>query len=48
MLGDGQRAKAEARGREQVRKQVVALIEEHYVQLPPDILRELNGDADPN
>ena len=49
-------AKAEARGREQgrkegreeARKQVVALLEEHNVQLPPEILRKLNGDAEPN
>ena len=55
----GQDAKAEARGREQGRKQgreegreqgrkeVVALLEEHNVQLPPEVLRKLNGDAEP-
>lgn len=49
-------AKAEARGREEGRekgreegrKEIVALLEEHNVQLPPDILRKLNGDAEPN
>ncbi len=45
-------AKAEARGREQgreeARKQVVALLQEHNVQLPPEVLRKLNGDAEPN
>lgn len=45
-------AKAEARGREQgreeARKQVVALLEENNVQLPPEILRKLNGDAEPS
>ena len=48
--------KAEARGREQgrkqgreeCRKQIVALLEEHNVQLPPEILRKLNGDGEPN
>ena len=41
-------AKAEARGRAQGRKQVVALLEEYNVQLPPEILRKLNGDAEPS
>ena len=34
-------------GREEARKQVVALLEEHNVQLPPEVLRKLNGDAEP-
>ena len=49
-------AKAEARGREEgrkqgreeARKQVIALLEEHNVQLPPELLRRLNGDEDPS
>lgn len=35
-------------GREEARKLVVALLEEHNVQLPPEVLRKLNGDAEPN
>ena len=35
-------AKAEARGREQV----IALLKEHNVQLPPEVLRRLNGNQD--
>ena len=45
-------AKAEARGREQGReqgrKEIVALLKEHNVPLPPEVLRKLNGDAEPN
>ena len=45
-------AKAEARGREkgreEGRREIVALLEEHNVPLSPDILRKLNGDAEPN
>ena len=39
-------AKAEARGREEGRMEIVALLEEHNVQLPPELLRKLNGDAE--
>ena len=45
-------AKAEARGREEGREEgrmeIVALLEEHNVQLPPELLRKLNGKEDPN
>ena len=45
-------AKAEARGRkegrEEGRMEIVALLEEHNVQLPPELLRKLNGKEDPN
>jgi hypothetical protein len=41
-------AKAEARGREEGRKQgwreIAALLEERNVQLPPEILRRVNGN----
>ena len=33
-------------GREVGRKEIVALLEEHNVQLPPEVLRKLNGDAE--
>ena len=41
-------AKARAQGRMEGRKEVVALLEEHNVQLPPEVLRKLNGSAEPN
>ena len=45
-------AKAEARGREEGREEgrmeIVALLEEHNVQLPLELLRKLNGKEDPN
>ena len=42
------REEGRQQGREEARKQVVALLEEHNVQLPPEVLRKLNGDAEPN
>ena len=41
-------AKARAQGRKEGRKEVVALLKEHNVPLPPEFLRKLNGDAEPN
>ena len=41
-------AKARAQGRMEGRKEVVALLEHHNVQLPPEILRKLNGDSETN
>ena len=45
-------AKAEARGREEGReegrREIVALLEELNVQLPPEVLRRVNGGAEPN
>ena len=41
-------AKARAQGREQGRKEIVALLKEHNVPLPPEVLRKLNGNAEPN
>lgn len=32
-------------GREQGREEVVALLKEHDVQLPPEVLSKLNGDG---
>ena len=39
-------AKARAQGRKEGRKEVVALLEEHNVPLPPELLHKLNGDED--
>ncbi len=39
-------AKAEARGREEGRKEIVALLKEHDVQLPPEVLRRVDGNGD--
>ena len=39
-------AKAEARGREEGRREIVALLEELNVQLPPEVLRRVNGNGD--
>ena len=33
-------------GREQGRREIVALLKEHDIQLPPEVLRRLNGDAE--
>ena len=41
-------AKARDLGRKQGRKEVVALLEEHNVPLPPELLRKLSGDAESN
>ena len=41
-------AAKDAKARAQGRKEVVALLEEHNVPLPPELLRKLNGDAEPN
>ena len=42
------RAQGRREGRKEGRKEVVALLEEHNVPLPPEVLRKLNGDAEPN
>ena len=42
------REEGRKQGREEARKQVIALLEEHNVQLPPELLRRLNGDEDPS
>ena len=42
------REKGRKQGREEARKQVIALLEEHNVQLSPELLRSLNGDEDPS
>ena len=48
---------AEAKAREEAlaveakaegRKEIVALLEEHNIEIPPEVLRKLNGDAEPN
>lgn len=39
-------AKARAQGRKEGRMEIVALLEEHNVPLPPEVLRKLNGDAE--
>ncbi len=41
-------AKARDQGRMEGRKEVVALLEEHNVPLPPELLRKLNGDSGTN
>ena len=38
--------KARAEGREEVRREIAALLKEHNVELPPEVLHRLNGDAD--
>ena len=42
------RAQGRMEGRKEGRKEVVALLEEHNVQLPPEVLRKLNGSAEPS
>ena len=38
-------AKARAEGRREGRKEVVALLEEHGVQLPQEVINRLSGDS---
>ena len=33
-------------GREEGRREIAALLKEHNVELPPEVLHRLNGDAD--
>ncbi len=42
------RVEGREEGREEGRKEIFALLEGHSVQLPPEILRKLNGGAEPN
>ncbi len=39
-------AKSREEGREQGREEIVALLKEHDIELPPEVLRRLNGDAE--
>ena len=39
-------AAKDAKARDQGRKEVVALLKEHNVPLPPELLRKLNGNND--
>lgn len=41
-------AAKDAKARAQGRKEIIALLKEHNVQLPPELLRKLNGDAGPD
>lgn len=38
-------AKGREKGRQEGRQEIVALLEEHNVQLPPEVLSKLNGDG---
>ncbi|MDE2958569.1 MAG: hypothetical protein OXU28_00755 [Chloroflexota bacterium] len=39
-------AAKDAKARDQGRKEIIALLKEHNVQLPPEVLRKLNGNED--
>ena len=42
------REQGRKQGREEGRREIVALLEELNVQLPPEVLRRVNGGAEPN